>query len=170
MRSGLTFCESSFCYTFYSCEDIRSQICTCHVSSAVVACAKLWPYIIISVAVKANIFELWAHGLFVKSVPATNSADTIYLTFEHQLLFTSHSFYACNHPSMPQIRCRFILKNWNKNRQPDSRLNFLSCCIMRNILWSWSLHLKHWCKMNAFSHVGQRAIKTQPICWESVRH
>ena len=86
------FVKVLFVYTFYSCEDIRSQICTCHDSSAVVACAKLRPDMIIVVAVKANIFELWARGLFVKSVTATYSADIIYLAFEHQLLFTSHSF------------------------------------------------------------------------------
>ena len=47
----------------------RSQICTCHDSWAVVACAKLWPdWIIISYPTGTTIlgkFRLWAHNPFV---------------------------------------------------------------------------------------------------------
>ena len=35
--------ENSFCSNSYFNDSIRSQFCTCHDSSAVMACAKLWP-------------------------------------------------------------------------------------------------------------------------------
>ena len=49
---------------------IRSWFCTCHNSSAVVTCAKLWPDCIIRIKIRTKItcksFQLWAHNLFVK--------------------------------------------------------------------------------------------------------
>ena len=57
---------------FYSNNPIRSQICTCHNSSAVVGCAKFWTDMIIIFYVRAicvyTKFELWAHKPFVKWV------------------------------------------------------------------------------------------------------
>ena len=50
---------------------IRSQFCTCHDSSAVMACAKLWPGLIIIVLVSAIFLEkncMMIHELFVKRV------------------------------------------------------------------------------------------------------
>ena len=68
--------ETSFCFNmfnFHSNKPIRSQICTCHDSSAVMACAKLWPDIINCLHVRARHiftrFGLWAHKMLVKHVP-----------------------------------------------------------------------------------------------------
>ena len=56
---------------------IMSQFCTCHDSSAVMTCANLWHDLIIRIKIKAKIFfaryELWAHLLFVRRVPKVNS-------------------------------------------------------------------------------------------------
>ena len=61
-----------FAQIFYSDDQIRSQFCTCHDSSAVMACAKLWPDwdIIFHKTVTCIIkrFGLWAHKSFVKWV------------------------------------------------------------------------------------------------------
>ena len=50
--------------------EIRSQLCTCHNSWAVVACAKLWADCFIRIEIIPNLilkrFWLWAHKLFVK--------------------------------------------------------------------------------------------------------
>ena len=62
--------KNSFWSDFYSDDAIRSQFCTCHDSSAVMSCVKLWPDIIIvfhiKASIKASIFtksELWAIAL-----------------------------------------------------------------------------------------------------------
>ena len=62
--------KNSFWSDFCSDDAIRSQFCTCHDSSAVMSCVKLWPDIIIifhiKASIKASIFtksELWAIAL-----------------------------------------------------------------------------------------------------------
>ena len=50
---------------------IRLEICTCHDSSAVVACANFWPDQTISFKSRANqvLIQLWAHNPLVKWIP-----------------------------------------------------------------------------------------------------
>ena len=62
-NSWLKYCKT-FWFNFDS-NHTRKQICTCHDSWTVVACAKLWPGQIINIHVIAlhifTIFGLWAH-------------------------------------------------------------------------------------------------------------
>ena len=54
-------------------DPIMSQVCTCHASSAGMACAKFWHGCIIIFHIRATHiytrFKLWAHESFVKLVP-----------------------------------------------------------------------------------------------------
>ena len=54
-------------------DQISSQIYTCHDSSAVMACANLWPDWIVEIEIRAKTiftrFQLWADKCFVKWVP-----------------------------------------------------------------------------------------------------
>ena len=67
--------QNSFYSNFDSNNPIRLQFCTCHDSTAVMTCAKLWPDQIITHHTTNTIlmrFRFWAHKLFVKqalSVP-----------------------------------------------------------------------------------------------------
>ena len=71
--------QSSCCFVMKSFISMRSQFCRCHDSWAVMACAKLWPDLIISFHVRATYiftrFGLWAHKLFVKCIP--ESVETV---------------------------------------------------------------------------------------------
>ena len=49
-------CESYLCFNLHSNNLNRLQNCTCHDSSAVVACAKSWPDLIIIFARKGNMY------------------------------------------------------------------------------------------------------------------
>ena len=42
LRNQLKSCENTFCFYNNFCGPIRPQICTCHDSSSVMACANLW--------------------------------------------------------------------------------------------------------------------------------
>ena len=69
--------KSSLCCNF-DCNGLnRSQICTCHDSAAVVACAKLWPDLMIMCYVTAACiftkFASWADRLFVKLAPGSRA-------------------------------------------------------------------------------------------------
>ena len=53
-------CKKFFCFNHDSHNPVRSQICTCHDSWAVVACAKLWPDLIIIFHVRdSNCGNIW---------------------------------------------------------------------------------------------------------------
>ena len=57
----------NFYSNHYSYATIRSQFCTCHDSSVVMACAKLWPDHYCSQKSNTYLFtRLWAHKLFMK--------------------------------------------------------------------------------------------------------
>ena len=81
MRSGTCFMNSlwahnqnltkmKFCSQIYSDYTIRSQICTCHDSLAVMTCANLWLDRIIIFHTRATyvftLFKLWVHDMLVK--------------------------------------------------------------------------------------------------------
>ena len=59
-----------FCSLIDSDYAIRSQICTCLDSSAVMTCANLWPDLVIIFRTRATcvftISKLWVHDMFVK--------------------------------------------------------------------------------------------------------
>ena len=65
--------ENESCSNLKDNDQIRSQFCTCHDSSAVVACAKLWYGLIIRNTIPTRRiftrFQLWAHKMFVRWVP-----------------------------------------------------------------------------------------------------
>ena len=65
--------KNSMCSYLDSVVSIRSQFCTCHDSSSVMACAKLWPDLVIIFHIRATHilirFRLGAHKLFVKWIP-----------------------------------------------------------------------------------------------------
>ena len=75
MNSYSKSCQNSFCSRFKMIDLISSPLCTCHDSSAVVTCAKLWPDLVIIFHVISTCnftrFELWAHKLFVRWVSGT---------------------------------------------------------------------------------------------------
>ena len=80
MSTWLKPCENYFCLNFHFNYSIQSQICTCHGSSAVVACAKLWPDLIIirhswtrCIFTK---FGLWVLNFLVKWVPGGRFKNT----------------------------------------------------------------------------------------------
>ena len=81
MHSWLQLPQDSFSSNSYFDNSIRFQFCTCHDSSAVMACAKLWPDLIIKFHKRARqIFTrygLWAHKPLVKRVPGPNSHQTM---------------------------------------------------------------------------------------------
>ena len=64
-------------YNFVINHTIGSPFCTCHDSSAVVACAKFWPDLIITFRERAIRFGSWAHRPFVNSVPGLLECNTI---------------------------------------------------------------------------------------------
>ena len=77
-----------------------SKFCTCHDSSAVMTCAKLWPDLIIIIIVKARIiftrFQLWAHKTFAKQVPGNAHHQAAgYFWTEKYLLDVCHAIYKC---------------------------------------------------------------------------
>ena len=71
-------CEKYLDYDYS--DPMRSQICICHDSSAVMACAKSWDdwILIFQVTVTSfflSKFGLWAHELFVKLMPGIGKCD-----------------------------------------------------------------------------------------------
>ena len=86
---------------------IRSQFCTCHDSSAVMACAKLWPGLII-IVLERTICILqkigwWIHKLFVKpvvdvSLPVSGSRAS----FSHYKSRPYHPFHSSTSPEGKQ--------------------------------------------------------------------
>ena len=78
MHSFSKYFENISCSFIRNDDPIRSQFCTCHDSSAVVACINLWPHWIIRIKMKLKRiftrFELWAHGPYVKQVPGLGSS------------------------------------------------------------------------------------------------
>ena len=69
------------CYCFTVNDDsTRAQLCPCHDSSAVVACAILWPDCMIEIRMRAIIiftsFQLWAHTHLVKWTTGPRVNDT----------------------------------------------------------------------------------------------
>ena len=73
MSSWLKSYENSLCCSYDSENSIRSEICTCHNSSAAIACTKFWADLIIIIHVRAKHifarFESWAQKYFVKWDP-----------------------------------------------------------------------------------------------------
>ena len=73
LGAGYISQTGSFCSDIDSSGPIRSQFCTCHDSSAVMACAKLRPGLIITVYVRTiwfmTKFGLWTDKQFVKWIP-----------------------------------------------------------------------------------------------------
>ena len=65
--------DNYLCFDFECDCRIRSQICTCHYSCAVVAYAKLWPGRLIYLHIRARCsfarYGLWAPKAFVKCFP-----------------------------------------------------------------------------------------------------
>ena len=65
--------KNSYRFKHHSYDPIRSQICTCPDSSAIVACAKLWPDLITIIKARATWnfmrFGLWALKAFVNRFP-----------------------------------------------------------------------------------------------------
>ena len=61
MSSELKSFGNCFYCNLYFDDPIRSQLCTCHDSSAVVACTKLWPYLdnYFSSENKNHFYEIW---------------------------------------------------------------------------------------------------------------
>ena len=61
---------------------IKSKFCTCHDSSAVMPCAKLWPDLIFWIKIGARvilmIFELWDHELFLNGAQVSPNWDKEY--------------------------------------------------------------------------------------------
>ena len=73
-NSKSKFWKTPCCDYLENNNQIWSQFCTHHDSSAVVMCAKLWLHQIIKIIIKMKRiftrFQLWAHTTFVKWVPA----------------------------------------------------------------------------------------------------
>ena len=73
MSSLFKSCRNPYYCYIKNNDQIRSPFCTCHSSSAAVACAKSWPDWIIRIQVTTKRiftrFQLWAHKLCVKRVP-----------------------------------------------------------------------------------------------------
>ena len=97
---------------------IRSQICTCHDSRAVVTCAKLWPEQIIIVCGRATHilkrFGLWAHEYLC------NDSVVIWLHCSHPCGWWSISTHMCygwwtrllHSPSLVAVRPSVGYETW----------------------------------------------------------
>ena len=86
---------NTFKHQLFGCNNpIWSQLCTCHDSSAVVACVKGWPdQMIISHLIGTRIFSklaVWVHKLFVKWASAFSASGWI-LWSRCELLFRHRS-------------------------------------------------------------------------------
>ena len=81
ISSQLEFLNNSLVYDSDFDNPIRSQICTCHDSSAVVTCAKLWPDWMINLTVWTTWFFTrfgqWAHKPCVEWVPGSQRCATV---------------------------------------------------------------------------------------------
>ena len=102
---------NSLCSILYSSDQIRSQICTCHDSSAVMTRANLWPDPIIIIHVTATciitIFELWTHQSLWNA-----SQRSVYHTGLTHLLTKSSLINI----SSPRHLCRWNLIQLNKTK------------------------------------------------------
>ena len=110
--------QNYFCSVFHFNEAIRPQICTCHDSSAVMACAKLWPDLTIIFHTRArNIFKQfgsWAHKLFVTWVGSRpcqamlTECDWDHRTQTHGSSSGETAHYNWSYSQIPQCTCHIF--------------------------------------------------------------
>ena len=119
--------------------EIKSQICTCHDSSAVVACENLWHDLIIRKQIRANWFhprfQLWTHKPFVQ-----RSKKYSWLTVQHLPPSFSVAFYQnCRHFADDIFKQTTFSNAFSRTKMFEFRLRF-----------HWSLFL--WFELTIFQH------------------
>ena len=101
-------------------DQIRSEFCTCHDSSAAMACAKLWPWLDHKKKIKSRRiftrFQFWAHKFvkcgnmiyilalstkschakFIKNIKSAIQNSLLYSSFLQSYQFAIWSYSACN--------------------------------------------------------------------------
>ena len=135
MLSWSKSCENSFCSNYNYNNEIRTQICICHDSSAVMICVKLWPdCVIIFFKENRNIYKIWitssiAHKSLVRWLP--NDVDLI----KQNLLHCYLSYFPS--PPWPNFLSRVLqhLLKWG-------HIFFNRPYIFHNIYWDNKIKTK----------------------------
>ena len=145
MNLQLKFCSDSSRSNFDTNHPNRKQIRTCHDSWAVVACAKLWPYLICSLLIKileqCVCLQDWHNGPINRSWKGPHTSAT---RPRGQVMFS------LSHVTGDRLICPF-------NRRHGTILSFSKHVILSTHVGVWPGVRRAWCTIT--SHTRRRIAK-----------
>ena len=111
--------------------EIKSQFCTCHDSTAVLACAQLWPdlTIIYYVRVTRNLarFELSAHNIFCELGPGQGWGQIRFIKYKYKykyIFFRSFKYkYKYKYTGKNLIKYKYKYKYSSSNTNTHTNTN-----------------------------------------------
>ena len=129
--------EIHVCFSWITNDQIRSQFCTCHGSSAVVTCATLWPDLIIRIKAKGIFtgFKIQAHKAIIGLVE--DCSISIALThWRYYSLALSHQYVK----QVPEWKSGHLHCLRSHGVSANERRCHMLKPILFSIIWNTSVH------------------------------